>query len=436
MKNIQKIIEKKANNLELTKEDFSYLINGIGNYAKDYQISSFLMAIKINGLTDNELFYYTQLLIESGNKVEKILPDFFDKHSTGGIGDKTTLILFPILIALKIKLFKISGRGLGYTGGTIDKLESIPNIKFPSSLKEALGKSKINGFSISNSKNDIVPADKYTYSLRDTSGSSQSLDLIAASIMSKKIVTGCKNIFIDLKVGSGAFMKNLSDAIKLGERLEKIAKKFNRDIFILYTNMNEPLGRNIGNSIEIKEAIEFLDDYTKADPKLVKLIFKISSEIYSKFYKESLETSNQKIKEILESKEAKKSFVELIKKQDGDYKLVEENNVFKEKYKYEIRSKKDGFFKFKNLENLGFFLISLKAGRKKKNDNLDYHSGVIINYKNNDKIIVGELVAEIFSEFELKNKDLDFFEEKIFEIVENKSEPEEIILLENKWKVK
>ncbi len=436
MKNIQKIIEKKANKFELTKEEISYMIDGIGNYVKDYQISAFLMAIKINGLTDNELFHYTNSLINSGSKINEELSDFFDKHSTGGIGDKTTLIIFPILISLKIKLFKISGRGLGFTGGTIDKLESIPKIKFPSSLKEALEKANDFGGSISNSNDEIVPIDKYTYFLRDTSGSTQSLDLISASIMSKKIVTGCKNIFIDLKIGSGAFMKDLSEAKKLGERLKKIAKKFNREIFILYTNMNEPLGRNIGNSIEIKEVIEFLDNYNNADPKLIELVFKITSEINSKFYNEKIETSFKKIKEVLDNKKAKEAFVDLIKNQGGDYLLVEKNNVFKEKYKYEIRAKRSGFFKFKNLENLGFFLIDLKVGRKNKSDNISYHSGVTINYKNNDKIIIGELIANIFSETKLNKEKLDYFEKNIFEIVDSEFKSENIILLEDRWKMK
>ncbi len=435
MKNAQKIISKKAEKQELTKNEIEFMIKGIDSYIKDYQLSAFLMAVKINGFTNEELFHYTRALINSG-KTMSLNPEFVDKHSTGGIGDKTSLIIIPILHSLGVKTFKISGRGLGFTGGTLDKLDSIPNIKYDYTLEEAFEKAKDFGAVISISNKDIVPADSYTYALRDTSGTVQSYDLIAASVMSKKIATGAKYIFIDLKVGTGAFSKDLKSAKKLGEKIKLIGENFNREVFILYSNMNEPLGRNIGNSLEIKEVIEFLKDYSRQDEKLVELIIKITSEIYSKYFKVNVNASKEKVIETLKKGKAFNSLIKLIKNQEGSSNVIENNSVFNEKFSYEVKARKDGYFFFKKLEDLGYFLIELNAGRKNKTDKLDYHSGVIIKFKNNDKIKNGDVIAKIYSEFKLDSSYLDNFENNIFEIRDRKGVSEKIIISEQKWSEK
>ena len=433
--NLPKIISSKGDGNELTKQEIDFVVQGINDYVSDYQLSSFLMAIKTKGFTKEELFNYTNALINSGKKME-LNEEFVDKHSTGGIGDKTSLIIIPILLSLKIKTFKISGKGLGFTGGTLDKLDSIPNFNYTFSLEEAQEKAHKYGASISGAAKDIVPADSYTYALRDTSGTINSYDLIAASVMSKKIATGAKYILIDLKIGNGAFMETLEEAKILGSKMKWLGEYFKREVFILYSSMNEPLGTSVGNAIEIQEVIDFFQDYKNADSKLKQLAFKITSEFGAKYYEKPIEDVVDEIENNLEKGIIFREFINFIKHQGGETKTLENNTIFKEKYKYKIFADKDGYFFFTDVKNLGYFLIELKAGRKNKNDKLDYHSGVKTKLKNNDQIKKGDLIAEIFSEFELSSGQLENFKKNIYLITKQKGEADKIIISEDSWKNK
>lgn len=430
MNNITEIINKKANKKELTDQEIYHFVNNLKKDIKKYQVSAMLMAIKINGLNDRELIAYHNAIVNSGNIID-LDDDRFDKHSTGGLGDKVSIILAPILEAMGIKFWKLSGRGLGFTGGTVDKLESIKKFKIDYNFETILKKdfSKHN-FIIGQSKN-IVPADKYIYAIRDTSGSVDSTELIAASVMSKKIAMGAKNILIDLKVGSGAFFKNLKEAEKLGEKLKLIGKNNNRNIYVLYTNMNEPLGKSIGNSIEIKEAINFLKNEYK-DPKLEELLRKIASEFYAKKYQTSITDGITKFNEILNKHKGYKAFLKILENQKVKINDFKDNKIFTPKHNKRIIANQNGYFKFKNLEDLGYFLIDIKAGRKTDKDHIYNHSGVDFFVKNGDFINKGDLLAKIYSKEKLTDQQIEWFNET-FTIVKEKVENEKIILKEQRW---
>lgn len=428
--NITEIISKKANKKELTDQEIDFFVNNLHKNIKKYQISSMLMAIKINGLNDRELITYHNAILNSG-KILDLDEERFDKHSTGGLGDKVSIILAPILEAMGIRFWKLSGRGLGFTGGTIDKLESIKkfntNYSLNTILKTDLSKHNL---IIGQSKN-LVPADKYTYSIRDTSGSVDSTELIAASVMSKKIAMGAKNILIDLKVGSGAFFKDLKSAEKLGQKLKLLGKKNNRNVYILYTNMNEPLGKSIGNSIEIKEAISFLKNEYK-DSDLEEVLRKISTEFYIKRYKVSKQEANEKFNSILNNHEGYDAFLKILENQKVKIKDFKENKIFSPKYNERIIAHKSGYFKFKNLEDLGYFLIDIRAGRRSDHDVIYNHSGIDFFVKNGDFINKGDLLAKIYTKEKLTKKQIDQFNQT-FLILKEKVEKEEIILKEDKW---
>ncbi len=429
--NILKIIGKKSLGQELTREEIFYVIENMDGEISDVQLSSFLMAVKIKGLSENELFNYTEALIKSGkeNKLDDLV---VDKHSTGGIGDKTTLILLPIFKKLGIKFKKISGKGLGFTGGTIDKLSSIDNLKMDFSFKEQNDFFEKNHFLIAAATKDICPADSKIYAIRDISGTVDSFDLIAASIMSKKIVSGAKHIFIDLKVGKGAMVKTLEEAKKLSSLMKKIAKKNNRELFVLFSNMNQPLGRTVGNSIELLETIKFLKEPHNADEDLYELIEKIITETYSKVNNISVNEAKEVFEKLMSSGELLKEFVDIIREQNGDISNIENEKLFNPNYKIDIFSGKEGYFKFNDISNLGYFLIDLEAGRKQKDDKLYFDSGVEFYVKNSDKISSKQKIATIYSKKELTNEQIIDFK-RIYNIEDKNIKRENIILGEEKW---
>ncbi|BDV03453.1 MAG: pyrimidine-nucleoside phosphorylase [Candidatus Hepatoplasma scabrum] len=428
--NITEIINKKANKKELTDQEIDFFVNNLHKNIKKYQVSAMLMAIKINGLNDRELITYHNAILNSG-KILDLDENRFDKHSTGGLGDKVSIILAPILEAMGIKFWKLSGRGLGFTGGTIDKLESIKKFNTDYSLKAILKKDNANHNLIIGQSKNLIPADKYTYSIRDTSGSVDSTELIAASVMSKKIAMGAKNILIDLKVGSGAFFKTLNQAEKLGKKLRLIGEKSNRNIYIIYTNMNEPLGKSIGNSIEVKEAISFLKNEYK-DEKLEKIISKIAIEFYIKKNNVSLKEAQEKYDHILKKHKGYDAFLNILQNQKVKIKDFNEDKIFLPKHSYRIIANKSGYFKFKNLEDLGYFLIEIKAGRKNDHDSIYSHAGVDFFVKNGDFINKGDLLAKIYSKERLTEEQIRRFENTYF-LTDKKVEIEEIILKEEKW---
>ena len=275
--NIIDIIIKKKNKEELTEEEIQYVVNSfVSGEIKDYQMSSLLMAIVINGMTDNEVIFLTKYMMLSGSILDlSNLSNVVDKHSTGGVGDKTTLIISPIVASLDCKVAKMSGRGLGYTGGTIDKLESIPGFNVNLTKEEFIKEIEDIGMAITSQTSDIALADKKIYALRDVTGTTESIPLIASSIMSKKIASGSKNLVLDIKVGEGALIKNIEDARHLANLMIKIGKENNMKVICLLTNMNIPLGNNIGNSLEVLEALNTL--YYVPNNNLTNLCIELAS---------------------------------------------------------------------------------------------------------------------------------------------------------------
>ena len=409
--NIVDIIIKKKNKESLTEEEIKYVINGfvIGEI-KDYQMSSLLMAIVLNGMTDEEVIYLTKYMILSGSTLDlSTLTNVVDKHSTGGVGDKTTLIISPIVASCGCKVAKMSGRGLGYTGGTIDKLESIPGFKTNLTKEEFLNEIKDIGMAITSQTDNIAVADKKIYSLRDVTGTTESIPLIASSIMSKKIASGSKNLVLDIKVGEGALIKNIEDARNLANLMIKIGKENNMKVICLLTNMNIPLGNNIGNSLEVLEALNILY-YNNINNNLKDLCIELSSYMVSLGLNISYEEAKNKVLEVLESKKAYNKLLEFIKYQNGDITKLPKSTLV-----YEIKSDKEGYLT--NLSSLELSKLSmhLGAGRQTKEDTIDYSAGIIINKTLNDKVSVGDTILTLYT-----NKELPPIEkEKLFTIDNN-----------------
>lgn len=400
--NIIDIIIKKKNKEELTEEEIQYVVNNfVSGEIKDYQMSSLLMAIVINGMTDNEVIFLTKYMMLSGSILDlSNLSNVVDKHSTGGVGDKTTLIISPIVASLDCKVAKMSGRGLGYTGGTIDKLESIPGFNVNLTKEEFIKEIEDIGMAITSQTSDIALADKKIYALRDVTGTTESIPLIASSIMSKKIASGSKNLVLDIKVGEGALIKNIEDARHLANLMIKIGKENNMKVICLLTNMNIPLGNNIGNSLEVLEALNTL--YYVPNNNLTNLCIELASYMVELGLNISYEESKQKVLEVLNNKKAYNKLLEFVKYQNGDItKLPKSSNI------YEVKSEKEGYLT--NLHSLEIAKLSsnLGSGRKTKEDKIDYSVGIIINKNINDKINIGDTILTLYTNKELPQIDKD-----------------------------
>ena len=400
------IIEKKKNKQSLTKEEIDFFINGyVNNKIPDYQVSSLLMAIVLNGMNEEEV---TNLTIAMANSGDKINYNFntVDKHSTGGVGDKTTLIIAPIVASLNCKVAKMSGKGLGFTGGTIDKLESIPDFKVQLTDEQFISQiNNINLALISQTKN-IAPADKKIYALRDVTATVDSIPLIASSIMSKKIASGASNLVLDVKVGSGAFMKDIESAKKLASTMVNIGKNSNINTLAILSNMNQPLGNNIGNILEVKEAIEVLNGNGPKDLK--ELSIELASYMVSLYKKITYEEAFKQVTEVLENKQALAKFYEFIKYQGGNIEKVK----FTPKYEYKVYSKQEGYITKMNTEEIGKIASLLGAGRMTKDDVIDYEAGIVLNKKINDYVKVNDLLATLYTnkEIDLTNNYLETIE--------------------------
>ena len=400
------IIEKKKNKLSLTKEEIEFFVNGyVDNLIPDYQVSSLLMAIVLNGMDDLEV---TNLTLAMANSGDKLNLDFnaVDKHSTGGVGDKTTLIITPIVACLDCKVAKMSGKGLGYTGGTIDKLESIPGFKVQLSDEDFINQiNNINLSVISQTKN-IAPADKKIYALRDVTATVESIPLIASSIMSKKIASGAKNLVLDIKVGSGAFMKNINDATKLGETMVNIGKNASINTVAILSNMNEPLGNNIGNNLEVLEAIEVLKNNGPKD--LTDICIELATYMVSITKGIDYNNAKDKVIEVLKSGKALDKFYQLVKYQGGDISKLNHNS----KYEYKVYSNKCGYITKMETAKIGKISCMLGAGRVKKEDIIDYNAGIVLNKKINDYVNDKDLLCTLYTdkEIDLSNEYLDSIE--------------------------
>ena len=417
--NIVNLINKKRQGLILSDEEYSYIIKEYMNdNIKDYQMSSLLMAIVIKGMTDNEILSLTKYMLESGEKLElKDLGNVVDKHSTGGVGDKTTLVIAPIVASCGVRVAKMSGRGLGHTGGTIDKLESIPNFKVNLSEEDFKNQIKKIGLAIVSQTNNLVPADKKIYALRDVTGTVESIALIASSIMSKKIASGAKKLVIDVKVGKGALIKNIEDATKLAKLMIKIGKKSNIEVICILTNMNIPLGNNVGNALEVKEAIDILHNKKQGD--LTNLCIELSSYMVSLGLNISHEEALEKVTENLNNDKAYNKFLEFVSYQNGDITELKES-----KNKYNIKSPKEEYLNNINALELGKLSMELGAGRKDVNDKIDYGAGIIIHKNIGDYIKRGDILMTLYTN---KNLKASIMNTPIFEINKSKKEKEPLI---------
>lgn len=396
------IINKKRLNKELTREDIEFAINGyLDGSIKDYQMSSLLMAIVLNGMTDRETIDLTDIMLKSGEVIDlsKIDGLIVDKHSTGGVGDKVTLVLAPLLASFGIKIAKMSGRGLGHTGGTIDKLESIEGFNTHITNKEFIKQvNKINIALVSQTGN-LVPADKKIYALRDVTGTVESIPLIASSIMSKKLASGSDIIMIDVKVGSGALMKNISDAKKLAKTMVKIGKTYRKPTICILTNMEEPLGYAIGNSLEVKEAIDTLKGNGPSD--LLEVVMTFASLIVGAYKKISNSEARELIFKQLNNGSAYKKFEEMVIAQGGDI-----NNIKYTDKVFSIKSDKEGYINGIDALGLGNIAKKIGAGRNELDDEIDYEVGLVLSKKVGDYVEKDEELVKVY----LKDKDITISE--------------------------
>ncbi len=402
------IINKKANNYELTKEELETIfMDYLKDEVKDYQMSAFLMAICINDMSDSEIFALTDIFIRSGEVLDLSFIDGVkvDKHSTGGVGDKTTLIVAPLVASCNVPVIKMSGRGLGYTGGTIDKLESIPGFKVDLTEEEIKRQAKEIGIVITSQTKELAPLDKKVYALRDVTATTNSIPLIASSIMSKKIAGGADKIVIDIKVGSGALIKTEQEAERLSSLLIKIGSYYQKEVRTVISNMDRPLGHNIGNKLEVLEAIEVLKNKEKGH--LLDLSIDLATKMVS-MGKEISETDAKKeVLENLENGKALNKFIEFVKYQDGNLEeLTIESKV------YNIKANKSGILKDINALSIAKLSESLGAGRKSKEDKIDYNAGVVIKKEIGEEIKEGDVLANLYTNIDNPKFNL----EKIFEI--------------------
>ena len=399
------IINKKRIGLELSYKELSFFFNGyLNGKVKDYQMSSLLMAICINGMTDDEIFSLNKIFIDSGDILDfSEIPGIkVDKHSTGGVGDKTTLIIAPIVASLGVPVVKMSGRGLGYTGGTIDKLESIKGFNIALSDNQVFKQVSDIGVVVTGQTADLAPMDKAIYALRDVTGTVSSIPLIASSIMSKKIASGADKILIDIKVGNGALLQKKSDANKLSDLMKKIGKFYNREVRTIISDMNVPLGHAIGNSIEVMEAIKVLKG-EEVNTNLVDLCIELATEMVSMGKNIDRSVAYDEVVDSIKSLKAYNKFLELVKTQGGkiDSLRLSDNII-------EMESVESGVVKNINALELGKLSVALGAGRVNKEDKINYNVGIYLNKLVGDTVKKGDTLATIYYD---KKVDLSKFDD-------------------------
>jgi len=405
--NTIEIIRKKRDKKSLTKEEIEFLISG---YTKgkipDYQFSAFLMAAFINGMNKDETAALTNAMLYSGKVIDlsSIKGAKVDKHSTGGVGDKTSLIIAPIAAAAGVYVPMISGRGLGHTGGTLDKLESIPGFKTDLTLTQYKNVLKKTGAVLIGQTKEIAPADKLIYALRDVTSTVESIPLITGSIMSKKLAEGIDALVLDVKTGNGAFMKEMKDAEHLAHSLYDTAKAFGKKCIAFITDMNQPLGNYIGNWLEVYESIQVLRDGKKNDLTELSLIL-AGAMIYLGKKAKTLEEGIEKAITILNSGKAFDKFLEIVKAQGGDITYLKNPEKYpKPRFHKKIKLINEGYLSFVDTYEVGMAAIDLGAGRLKKEDKIDPKAGIIFNHKIGDKVSKGDVIAELFSDSNEKIK--------------------------------
>ena len=393
------IILKKRANLPLTDEEIRFVIDGyVKGEIPDYQVSALLMTIVFNGMNARELGTLTLAMAQSGNMVDLSNIDGItvDKHSTGGVGDKTTLIIAPLVAASGGKVAKMSGRGLGHTGGTIDKMESIPNLKV--SLEQDAFINQVNkiGLAVIGQSEGLAPADKKLYALRDVTGTVDSIPLIASSVMSKKLASGAQAILLDVKVGSGAFMKNIEDARELAKAMVDIGKENGRSVKAILTDMDRPLGHAIGNALEIREVIDTLKGHGPEDLTHECIIMAAHMLVLSHIC--DYETALSRVQEALDSGAALERLRMMIDAQDGDSRVIDDESLLAiGKFTYDVTAPQDGYITHMNTEQCGIASVMLGAGRTVKDGPIDYSAGILMHKKTGDAVSMGERIATLYA---------------------------------------
>lgn len=429
--NILDIIAKKRDKIELTKEEIDFFIKGYtSGDITDYQAAALVMAIYLNGMTNKETTNLTIAMAYSGEILDlsQFGENVVDKHSTGGIGDKITLILMPIIAALGIPVAKMSGRGLGFTGGTIDKLESIPGYNTQITVEEFKNNVENIGISLMGQTLNLAPADKKLYALRDTISCVESIPLIASSIMSKKIAAGANKIVLEVTVGNGAFMKDIESATKLAETMINIGKLAGKETVCVLTNMDEPLGYSIGNNLEVIEAVEALQGEMEEDVKQV--ILELGSHMIKLAGKgDDIEENKLKMMQVLDSGEAYMKFLELVETQGGDTEYINDVSKFENaKFIYPVMSENSGYIKSIDARKMGEISCKLGAGRVRKDDQIDNQVGLIINKKIGDKVESKEILGIIHANDEEKLREAIKEFTTCFEISEQSVNKSSVIL--------
>ena len=393
------IILKKRANLPLSDKEIRFVIDGyVNGEIPDYQVSALLMTIVFNGMNARELGTLTLAMAQSGNMVDLSNIDGItvDKHSTGGVGDKTTLIIAPLVAACGGKVAKMSGRGLGHTGGTIDKMESIPNLKV--SLEKDAFINQVNkiGLAVIGQSEGLAPADKKLYALRDVTGTVDSIPLIASSVMSKKLASGAQAILLDVKVGSGAFMKNIEDARELAKAMVDIGKENGRSVKAILTDMDRPLGHAIGNALEIREVIDTLKGHGPEDLTHECIIMAAHMLVLSHMC--DYETALNRVQQALDSGAALERLRLMIEAQGGDSRVIDDDRVLTiGKFTYDVTSPQDGYITHMNTEQCGIASVMLGAGRTIKDGPIDYSAGIVMHKKTGDSVTVGESIATLYA---------------------------------------
>jgi pyrimidine-nucleoside phosphorylase len=399
------IIIKKRDKLELSKEEIDFFIQGIVNgEIPDYQTSAWAMAVLLNGMTDQETTDLTLAMAHSGQIIDlsKVIPNEVDKHSTGGVGDKTTLVVEPTVAACGLPVAKMSGRGLGYSGGTLDKMDSIPGFRTKLSDEEFIHLIKTTGLVLAGQTADLAPADGKLYSLRDVTGTVPSIPLIASSIMSKKIAGGAHAIVLDVKVGLGAFMKNLEDARQLSHLMVSIGHLSGRKVIALLSDMNQPLGNAVGNALEVKEAIATLHGKGPAD--FTEHCVEVASQMLLLGEKAtSLEEARKMVLDTLQSGRSWEQFRRLVINQGGDVSCVDDpEKLARAKFIETVAAPRSGYLKEINAQTVGETSVELGAGRVKKSDVIDPAVGIIIHHKVGDALQKGDALFTIHANDEVK----------------------------------
>ena len=393
------VIMKKRDGGVLTDEEIGYFVDG---YTKgeipDYQASALLMAIFFQGMNEHETAYLTGCMAASGDEIDlSSIPGIkVDKHSTGGVGDKTTMVIGPVAAACGVPVAKLSGRGLGHTGGTLDKLEAIPGLTTSLDTAKFFDMVKEIGIAVAGQTGNLAPADKKLYALRDVTATVDNISLIAASIMSQKIASGSDRILLDVKTGSGAFMKTLDDSIALAKEMVNIGTNVGREVVALVTDMDRPLGRNIGNALEVMEAAATLKGRGPED--FTQICIALSSNMLYLAEKGTMEECTAMAKEAIKSGRAFEKFCQMAEAQGGDASYIRRPEKFTiSPVEYELKAEKTGYITAMDTEKIGMAAVELGAGRRKKEDPIDYGAGIILNAKIGDRVENGQTIATLYT---------------------------------------